>query len=51
MKINKKFENYLGIVMVSLIFGLIIFSFGYTIITEGIFSVGSQSRYFDYQDL
>ncbi len=46
----KRFENILGTILATLIIGLIIFSIGYTIFTEGIFKVGSQDRYFDYLD-
>ena len=46
----KTFEKILGNFIVIAILGFIVFSIGYTILTEGIFSVGSQSRYFDYQD-
>jgi len=49
MKINKA-ENILGISLVTIMISLIVFSIGYTIFTNGIFSIGSQNRYFDYQE-
>ena len=46
----KKLENILGNTLAIIIVSMIIFSVGYTIIKNGIFSVGSQDRYFDYQE-